>query len=259
MGVLMTAPRSREASKTRLDVLVVERGLAGSRQQAQGLILAGQVLVDGQKVAKCGASVSAEAALRLVGQAPLYVSRGGVKLAAALDRFGVNPAAKVCLDVGASTGGFTDCLLQRGARRIIALDVGTNQLDWKLRQDPRVVSRENTNARYLEPAAVGEPIDLVTVDVSFISATLILPVIPALLKPQAEVLVLAKPQFEVGRGQVGKGGVVRDEKLRQEAVARVADKLDELGFTDIASASSVLPGAAGNVEYFVYGQWEGGA
>jgi len=245
-----------KAPRTRLDLLVVERGFAASRHQAQGLILAGRVLVDGQKAEKCGAFVSAEALLRVVGREQPYVSRGGVKLAAALDHFVVNPAGKVCLDIGASTGGFTDCLLQRGARQVIALDVGTNQLDWKLRHDPRVVSREKTNARCLEPDAIGEPIDLVTMDVSFISATLILPVIPALLKPHAEVLVLAKPQFEVGRGQVGKGGVVRDEDLRQEAVARVAGKLGELGFSGIASAPSVLPGACGNLEYFVHGLWD---
>ncbi|HEY6290060.1 MAG TPA: TlyA family RNA methyltransferase [Terriglobia bacterium] len=243
--------------KTRLDLLLVEQGLAGSRPKAQGLILAGQILVDGRKVEKCGALVSSEAALRVLGEAPPYVSRGGLKLEAALGHFGMNPAGKVCLDIGASTGGFTDCLLQQGAIRIIAVDAGTNQLDWKLRTDPRVVSLEKTNARYLERSAVGEPIDLVTVDVSFISATLILPVIPALLKPQAEVLVLAKPQFEVGRGQVGKGGVVRDDKLRQEAVARVACKLGELGFTGIASVPSVLPGASGNAEYFVHGTWDG--
>ena len=247
------APKPR---KIRLDLLLVERALADSRQKAQALILAGQVLVAEQKAAKCGALVSAEAAVRIVGEALPYVSRGGVKLEAALDHFRVDPAGKVCLDIGASTGGFTDCLLQRGAARVYALDAGTNQLDWKLRRDPRVVSREQTNARYLKAGDVGEPVDLVTVDVSFISATLILPVLPPLLKPGAEILVLAKPQFEVGRGQVGKGGIVRDPALRQQAVGRVRDKLHELGFVGLSSVDSVLPGAEGNVEYFVRARWE---
>jgi 23S rRNA (cytidine1920-2'-O)/16S rRNA (cytidine1409-2'-O)-methyltransferase len=245
-------------TKVRLDRLLVERGLADSREKAQALILAGQVLVNDQKVEKCGARVPADAELRLAGETPRYVSRAGIKLEAALDHFGVDPSGKVCLDVGASTGGFTDCLLQHGAARVLAVDVGTNQLDWKLRRDPRVVSLEKTNARYLKRETIGEPIDLATMDVSFISATLILPAIPPLLKPQAEILVLAKPQFEAGRGQVGKGGVVRDERVRAEAVARVARKLEQLGFTAVENAESVLPGAEGNREYFVHGLWRAG-
>lgn len=247
---------SSSSAKTRVDHLLVERGLADSRQKAQAMILAGQVLVNEQKVEKCGQRVQAEAALRILGETPRYVSRAGVKLEAALDRFRVDPAGKVCADVGASTGGFTDCLLQHGAARVYAIDVGTNQLDWKLRRDPRVVSLEKTNARYLEPQAIGEPVDLVTMDVSFISATLILPVVPRLMNKRAGILVLAKPQFEVGRGKIGAGGVVRDPALRQQAVECVARKLRELGFSGIESEESVLPGVCGNREYFVHGLWE---
>ena len=241
----------------RLDLLLVDRGVAESRQKAQALILAGQVLVDEQKVEKSGALVSTGANLRIVGDALPYVSRAGLKLEAALDHFSVKVAGKICLDIGASTGGFTDCLLQRGAARVVAVDVGTNQLHWKLRSDPRVVSIEQTNARYLRASTIGQPVDLVTVDVSFISATLILPVVPELLQADAEILVLAKPQFEVRRGDVGKGGVVRDDQLRQGAVARVAGALQELGFQGIESVESVLPGLSGNVEYFVHGLWRG--
>jgi 23S rRNA (cytidine1920-2'-O)/16S rRNA (cytidine1409-2'-O)-methyltransferase len=241
--------------KARIDQLLVERGLVDSRQKAQALILAGQVLAAGQKVEKCGHLVAADVPLRILGETSRYVSRGGIKLEGALDHFGVDAGGKAGADIGASTGGFTDCLLQHGARRVYAVDVGTNQLDWKLRQDPRVVSMERTNARYLEPKAIGESVDLVTVDVSFISATLILPAIPALLCPRADVLVLAKPQFEVGRGQVGKGGIVRDPRLRQEAVERVAGKLRELGFMGIDADESVLPGANGNREFFLHGIW----
>lgn len=246
----MSTPR-----KIRVDHLLVERGLVDSRQKAQALILAGQVLVAEQKVQKCGHLVPADAPLRILGETPRYVSRGGIKLEGALDHFGVDPGGKLCADIGASTGGFTDCLLQRGARRVYAVDAGTNQLDWKLRRDPRVVSIEKTNARYLEPGALGEPVDLVTIDVSFISVTLILTAIPPLLQPGAEILVLAKPQFEVGRGQVGKGGVVRDPKLHQQAVARVAGKLAELDFGGIDSDESVLPGANGNREFFLHAVW----
>jgi 23S rRNA (cytidine1920-2'-O)/16S rRNA (cytidine1409-2'-O)-methyltransferase len=242
--------------RLRLDLLVMELGFAPSRQKAQAMILAGQVLVDEQKMEKCGGLVNVDARIRILGEVPPYVSRAGTKLNAALDQFGINVEGKHCLDIGASTGGFTDCLLQRGAARVVAVDAGTNQLVWSLRVDPRVVSLEKTNARYLELRAIGERVDLVTVDVSFISATLILPAVPALLKPQAQILVLAKPQFEVGRGQVGKGGIVRDASLRAEAVARVVRTLDELGFCHVESAESVLPGACGNQEYFVHAVWE---
>ena len=242
--------------KLRLDLLVAGLGLAPSREKAQAMILAGQVLVDGQKVEKCGATVGVDARVSIVGESPRYASRAGIKLDAALDHFHVNVVDKRCLDIGASTGGFTDCLLQRGAAQVVAVDAGTNQLAWSLRSDPRVMSLERTNARYLEPRAIGEPVKFVTMDVSFISATLILPVVPALLKPQSEILVLVKPQFEVGRGQVGKGGIVRDAKLRAEAVARVIRKIQNLGFEEIGTVESALPGACGNQEHFVHAAWK---
>ena len=242
-------------SKIRLDRLLVDRGLADSRARAQAMILAGQVLVKDQKVEKCGALVSGEAPLRLLGEPLKYVSRGGLKLEGALEHFRIDPDSKICLDIGASTGGFTDCLLQQGAAKVFAVDAGTNQLDWKIRRDSRVVALEKTNARYLQPAQIGERVELAALDVSFISATLIVPVLPPLLAALADLLVLVKPQFEVGRGQVGKGGIVRDAQLHQEAVARVSRALLNLGFSGLASAESVLPGAEGNREFFVHAIW----
>ena len=241
--------------KIRLDRLLTERELADSREKAQALILAGQVLVDEQKVEKCGALVSGKAALRVLGELMRYVSRGGLKLEGALKHSRLDVTGKICLDLGASTGGFTDCLLQHGAARVFAVDVGTNQLAWKLRRDPRVVSLEKTNARSLNFDQIGSRVEFVTIDVSFISATLILPSLPPLLESHADVLVLVKPQFEVGKGQVGKGGIVRDPRLRQEAVSKVSRKLLELGFTQLASAESVVPGAEGNREYFLHALW----
>lgn len=242
--------------KTRLDLLLVDRGLAESRAKAQAMILAGHVLVNEQRMEKCGAAVEEDAAVRLLAQPAKYASRGGVKLEGALEHFRVVAEGKICLDIGASTGGFTDCLLQKGAAKVYAVDVGTNQLSWKLRTDPRVVVRERFNARELAFDAIGERVELVTMDVSFISATLILPALPKLLVPGAEVLVLVKPQFEVGRELVGKGGIVRDPKLHQEAVARVSRKLLELGFAGLASVESSLPGAEGNREYFLHALWQ---
>jgi 23S rRNA (cytidine1920-2'-O)/16S rRNA (cytidine1409-2'-O)-methyltransferase len=242
--------------RLRLDRLLVDRGLVDSREKAQRLILAGLILVNEQKQDKCGALVDAEAALRMLGEAPRYVSRGGLKLEGALEHFRLNPEAKVCLDVGASTGGFTDCLLQHGAGKVFALDGGTNQLDWKLRNDSRVVVLEKTNARYLTFDRIGTHVDLVTIDVSFISATLILPPIVPLLAPPADLVVLVKPQFEVGKGQVGKGGIVRDPAQHQEAVARVSRKLLDLGFSNLASTESPLLGAEGNREFFVHAVWK---
>ena len=241
--------------KIRLDRLLVERGLAETRAKAQAMILAGEVLVDEQKVEKCGALTRAGAKLRLLAGPLKYVSRGGLKLEGALAHFRLSPVAKICLDIGASTGGFTDCLLQHGAVRVFAVDVGTNQLDWKLRRDSRVVSLEKTNARNLKFDMIGAPVELVTMDVSFISATLIVPVLLPLLEMAADVLVLVKPQFEVGKGEVGKGGIVREPALRQEAVDKVSRKLLELGFRDLAQAESVLPGAEGNLEYFLHAVW----
>ena len=241
--------------KIRLDRLLVDRGLVESREKAQGLILAGQILVDEQKRDKCGALVDAQARLRMLGEAPKYVSRGGLKLEGALEHFRLNPDTKVCLDIGASTGGFTDCLLQHGAGKVFAVDGGTNQLDWKLRRDSRVVVLEKTNARYLTFDRIGTLAELVTVDVSFISATLILPALIPLLASPADLLVLVKPQFEVGKGQVGKGGIVRDPTQHQEAVARVSRKLLELGFSKLASMESPLLGAEGNREFFLHAVW----
>jgi 23S rRNA (cytidine1920-2'-O)/16S rRNA (cytidine1409-2'-O)-methyltransferase len=248
-------PRAR-SEKVRLDRLLVERGVTESREKAQGMILAGLVLVNEQKVEKCGTLVDAQAALRMLGEAPRYVSRGGLKLEGALEHFRINPDTKVCLDIGASTGGFTDCLLQHGAGKVFAVDGGTNQLDWKLRRDSRVVVLEKTNARYLTPDRIGQLAELVTVDVSFISVTLILPALVPLLASPADLIVLVKPQFEVGKGQVGKGGIVRDPVQHQEAVAKVSRKLLELGFTQLASMESPILGAEGNHEFLLHAVWK---
>jgi 23S rRNA (cytidine1920-2'-O)/16S rRNA (cytidine1409-2'-O)-methyltransferase len=244
------------SQKIRLDRLLVDRGLVESREKAQGLILAGSVLVDEQKQEKCGALVNAQAALRLLGDPPKYVSRGGLKLEGALEHFRLNPDSRVCLDVGSSTGGFTDCLLQHGAGKVYAVDGGTHQLDWKIRRDSRVVVMEKTNARYLTADRIGELVDLVTIDVSFISVTLILPVLVPLLASPADMVVLVKPQFEVGKGQVGKGGIVRDPAQHQEAVAKVSRKLLELGFGKLSSMESPLLGAEGNHEFFLHAVWK---
>jgi 23S rRNA (cytidine1920-2'-O)/16S rRNA (cytidine1409-2'-O)-methyltransferase len=246
----------RRSEKTRLDRLLVERGLAESREKAQGRILAGQILVNNQKEEKCGALVDPRVSLRLIGEPCKYVSRGGLKLEGALEHFRIDPDAKVCLDIGASTGGFTDCLLQHGAARVFAVDAGTNQLDWRLRRDPRVVVLEKTNARFLKFDLIGMLVELVTIDVSFISAALVLPPLLSLLACPAELLVLVKPQFEVGKGKVGKGGIVRDPALHQEAVAKVSRKLLELGFSQLSSVESSLAGAEGNCEFFLHAIWQ---
>ncbi len=236
--------------KRRLDQLLVERGLADSRAKAQALVLAGQVLVDGTKATKPGHAVPADVRLEVIAP-PRYVGRGGLKLEAALDHFQIPVEDKVCLDVGASTGGFTDCLLQHGARRVYAVDVGAGQLDWKLRGDPRVVVREGLNARYLRPEDIGEPVDLAVCDVSFISVTLILPAVQPVLKDTGDMVILVKPQFEAGRKQVGKGGIVRDEAVRAAACARVEQAVRELEFRTSVMESPV-PGAEGNREFLLY-------
>jgi 23S rRNA (cytidine1920-2'-O)/16S rRNA (cytidine1409-2'-O)-methyltransferase len=231
----------------RLDQLLVARGLLPTREQARRAIMAGLVRVDGALVDKPGAATREDADLAVTERQP-FVSRAGAKLAAALDRFGVDPAGRTCLDVGASTGGFTDCLLQRGARRVYALDVGRGQLDWGLRQDPRVVVLEGINVRHLAADALPERCDLVTVDVSFIS---LLKVVPALLPHLADggmLLALVKPQFEVGRGAVGKGGIVRDEALRQEVIARRVEEIAALGLAPEGLMDSTVRGAEGNLE-----------
>lgn len=240
------------AGRVRLDVLVVDRGLAPSRERAQRLILAGEVLAGERPATKAGALVAADTPLRLRAPDSGYVSRGGDKLAGALDAFALDPAGRLALDVGASTGGFTDCLLRRGARRVVALDVGYGQLAWSLRQDPRVVVIERANVRRLEPADLPDPPELATVDVSFISLTLVLPALARVVTPGSPVVALVKPQFEAGRGQVGKGGVVRDDAVRAAAVARVRAAAGGLGFTVRGEAESVLPGPKGNREVFLW-------
>jgi 23S rRNA (cytidine1920-2'-O)/16S rRNA (cytidine1409-2'-O)-methyltransferase len=248
-------------TKLRLDRLLMERGLVPSRERAQAMILAGKVLVDEQKVEKAGASVSAEAKLRLLGDDLKYVSRGGVKLEAALEHWAIPVAGRACLDVGASTGGFTDCLLQRGARRVIAVDTGYGQMDARLRQDPRVRLLERTNARYLKPEDVGEAVELAVLDVAFISATLVLPAVlrssqqAAISSPPLELVVLVKPQFEVGKGKVGKGGIVRDPEAQQAAVEKVRRTVEALGGTGIEVMESPITGAEGNREFLLHARF----
>ncbi len=237
-------------TRGRLDQMLVDRGLAESRQKAQALVLAGQVLVDGERIDKAGRRVDGASRIEVTGRLP-YVSRGGRKLEAALDHFRIVVAGRVCLDVGASTGGFTDCLLQRDAARVYAVDTGAGQIDWKLRTDPRVRLRENCNARYLRPQDLGEGIELAVCDVSFISATLILPALAAVLVESGEMVILVKPQFEVGRGQVGKGGVVREPELHREACDRVEGAARALGFRT-GLIESPIRGAEGNREFLLY-------
>jgi 23S rRNA (cytidine1920-2'-O)/16S rRNA (cytidine1409-2'-O)-methyltransferase len=237
--------------KQRADRLLAARGLAPSRERAQALIMAGAVLVDGRPVDKAGALVDEGARIELRGDDNPYVSRGGLKLEGALADLGVAVAGKVVLDVGASTGGFTDCCLQRGARRVFAVDVGTNQLDFKLRRDPRVLSLERTNARAIAPAMFPEPADLAVIDVSFISIALVLGPALACLTPVGEIVAMVKPQFEAGREKVGKGGVVRDPAVREEAIARVIACAAGLGLECAGRADSRLLGPKGNQETFV--------
>lgn len=236
--------------RLRLDLVLVERGLVDTREKARALILAGQVLVDGQKLDKAGHAVAEDARVELL-DSPRFVGRGGLKLEAALEHFGIQAAGKICLDIGSSTGGFTDCLLQRGAARVYAIDVGTGQLDWKLRNDPRVVVREQFNARYLTRAEVPETVSLAVSDVSFISITMILPALSNVLAKDAEMVILVKPQFELEREQVGKGGIIRDPALHQQACDRVTEAVHRLGFETGIIPSPVL-GAEGNQEFLLH-------
>jgi 23S rRNA (cytidine1920-2'-O)/16S rRNA (cytidine1409-2'-O)-methyltransferase len=236
--------------KQRLDRLLVERGMVESREKAQALIMAGAVLVDGQKAAKPGHAIDTASRIEVTDKAP-FVSRGGIKLAAALEEFGIDAVGRVCLDVGSSTGGFTDCLLQRGAARVHAVDVGAGQLDWKLRNDARVVVHEGINARHLRFEDIGELVDLATFDVSFISVTLILPAVAPILRPEGCMVILIKPQFEVGKGQVGKGGIVRSPELHREACVRVESAVKGLGF-ETSIMQSPITGAEGNQEFLLY-------
>ncbi|HUQ03441.1 MAG TPA: TlyA family RNA methyltransferase [Kofleriaceae bacterium] len=242
------------AARERLDKVLVDRGLAPTRARAQSLILAGKVTVRGEVVTKAGQGVLDGDEVALREEDHPYVSRGALKLVKGLDHFGIDPAGKVALDIGASTGGFTDVLLRRGAARVYAIDVGYGQLAWQLRQDPRVVVLERENVRSLDPALVPEPCDLAVTDVSFISLTLVLPHIATLLRPPAgkPIVVLVKPQFEVGREQVGKGGVVRDEATRRGAIDKVAGWARQNGFEVCGDAvESPITGPAGNVEYLL--------
>ena len=249
-------------TKTRLDKLLVERGLTPSRERAQALILAGKVLVNGQKVEKSGTAVDPQAALRLLGEDSKYVSRGGLKLEKALAQWNIDVRDRICLDVGASTGGFTDCLLQHGAAMVIAVDTGYGQLDMKLRQDPRVRLWEKTNARYLKPEVLDARVDLIVMDVSFISATLVLPAViaagfPASAQDRAErqLVVLVKPQFEAGRENVGKGGIVRDETAQLSAVEKVRRSVTELGAQQTDFIDSPILGAEGNREFLLWARF----
>lgn len=237
-------------ARQRLDQLLVDRQLAASREKARALILAGKVLVNGQRVDKAGQAIDPESLIELLEQ-PKYVSRGGLKLEAALEHFRIGVSGRVCLDVGSSTGGFTDCLLQHGAARVYAIDVGTGQLDWKLRNDPRVIVRERVNARFLGAGEVPERVSLAVCDVSFISVTMILPVLPPLLDNNGEMVILVKPQFELEKGQVGKGGIVRDPELHDVACRKVTAAAEALGFRCALIASPIL-GAEGNREFLLH-------
>ena len=238
--------------RRRIDLLLVERGLVESRERARRLVMAGAVLVGDRPVTKPGTEVPLDLEIRLRGADSPYVSRGGDKLAGALDAFGVAVDGLVALDVGASTGGFTDCLLQRGVRRVIAIDVGYGQLAWRLREDARVVVIDRMNARALTPDALPEVPDLATIDVSFIPLALVLPAVVACVRPAGTIVALVKPQFEVGRARVGKGGVVRDPGARADAVAGVRGTAEGLGLVVRGEVESVLPGPKGNREVFLW-------
>jgi 23S rRNA (cytidine1920-2'-O)/16S rRNA (cytidine1409-2'-O)-methyltransferase len=240
-------------SRNRLDRAILERGLAETREKAQALIMAGEVLLDGQKATKAGQLVSPENTIEILAK-PRYASRGGLKLEGALQAFHIDVRGFVAADFGASTGGFTDCLLQHGAARVHAIDVGSGQLDWKLRNDPRVIVHEGVNARYLELDDLGEAVDLAVCDVSFISATLILPAMVRVLKaePGTSIVVLVKPQFEVGKGQVGKGGIVRDAAQHEAVCAKLRAAVAEQGF-ETQMMESPITGAEGNKEFLLYG------
>lgn len=243
--------------KERLDKLLVERGLVESRERAQALIMSGSVWVQGRRLDKPGSRIYTDQRITLKAPDHPYVGRGGKKLEQALEVFGIQVEGRICLDVGAGTGGFTDCLLKQKAKVVYAVDVGYGQLHPRLRQDPRVIVLERTNIRFLEPSDIPEPPDLATIDVSFISLEIVLPVVAALLSPHGEVVALIKPQFEVGKGQVGKGGVVRDPQLHREAVLKVTVNAGVLGFKWKGLTPSPLLGPKGNREFFIHLGWIG--
>jgi 23S rRNA (cytidine1920-2'-O)/16S rRNA (cytidine1409-2'-O)-methyltransferase len=238
--------------KERLDKLMVEKGLVPSREKAQALIMIGGVKVNGQVMRKPGQKIREDALIEILQPPCPYVSRGGVKLEGAIKGFGINVEGKVCLDVGASTGGFTDCLLQHGAKRVYAVDVGWGQLHWKLRNDPRVICLEKKNIRYLPKEEIPEEVDLVTIDTSFISLKLVIPAVLKFLKEKAEILALIKPQFEVGKGEVGKGGVVRDPEKHKRVIEEIRIFSQNLGLHPIGVIESPILGPKGNKEFFIY-------
>ncbi len=238
--------------KERLDRVLVERGLVSTRERARSLVMEGKVFIDGHPCTKPGTLINPDRDIQLKDAGLPYVSRGGLKLEAALLHFKIDVTHKIAMDVGCSTGGFTDCLLKHGARKVYCIDVGYGQLAWSLRNDPRIILFEKTNIRYLQRDAIPEAIDIATVDVSFISLTKVLPRVIEFLKPEGEALCLVKPQFEVGRKDVGKGGIVRDEAKRLMAVEMVANEAKGMGFSVIGSFRSPLEGQKGNVEYFLY-------
>ncbi|HIY64213.1 MAG TPA: TlyA family RNA methyltransferase [Candidatus Mediterraneibacter stercoripullorum] len=238
--------------KERLDVLLVKRNLAESREKAKAVIMAGCVFVDGQREDKAGTTFSPDVNIEIKGHTLPYVSRGGLKLEKALANFDVDVKGKVCTDVGSSTGGFTDCMLQNGAVKVYAIDVGRGQLDWKLRQDPRVICMEKTNIRYVTPEDIGEPVDFSSIDVSFISLTKVLEPIRNYLKADGEIVALIKPQFEAGREKVGKKGVVREKSTHREVIEKVTDYARSVGFDVLELDFSPIKGPEGNIEYLVH-------
>lgn len=238
--------------KERLDVLLVKRNLAESREKAKAVIMSGNVFVDGQREDKAGASFPPEVSIEVRGHVLPYVSRGGLKLEKAMKNFDVSVTDKVCTDVGSSTGGFTDCMLQNGAKKVFAIDVGRGQLDWKLRQDPRVVCMEKTNIRYVTPEDIGEPVEFSSIDVSFISLTKVLEPIRSYLTEDGEIVALIKPQFEAGREKVGRKGVVREKSTHREVIHRVAEYASGIGFLILAIDFSPIKGPEGNIEYLIH-------
>ena len=238
--------------KTRLDVLLVERGLAESREKAKAIIMSGNVFVDGQREDKAGASFPEKAVIEVKGSPLKYVSRGGLKLEKAMSHFDIDLTGKVCMDVGSSTGGFTDCMLQNGAAKVYAVDVGSGQLAWKLRQDERVICMEKTNIRYVTPEDIGEPVDFSSIDVSFISLTKVLVPIRDYLKADGQIVALIKPQFEAGREKVGKKGVVREKSTHREVIRKVMDFAQGIGFDLCALDFSPIKGPEGNIEYLIH-------
>ena len=254
----MAERKDQKVVKIRLDRLLVDRNLVESRERGQALILAGQVLVNGQKQDKAGSLVPLDADVRIIGETLRYVSRGGLKLEAALREFSIPVSGKIALDVGASTGGFTDCLLQNGAAKVYAVDVGYGQMAWKIRQDQRVVVIERVNVRNMEPALIPEPVDIAVIDVSFISLEKVIPPVMKFLKPQSDLVALIKPQFEAGKEQVGKGGIVRDVEARNAVVKRIEEFVKGSGLDVRGLIPSPITGQDGNVEFLIHATTKAG-